>query len=344
MSRPSWEITQREATDEAAFLNRRTFIRRAGLSAIGLVAGCAYEKSFDPVEVAPETPAANASDTVSETPVANASDTVSEAPAVPVSRYPAPGNPSFAALDRPLTDELAAARYNNFYEFTLGKDVWRFTDGFAPKPWTIEIAGLVAQARTYDIDQLIVMMDLEERLYRHRCVEAWSMALPWTGFPLRALIAAVQPLASARYLRMTSFFKPEIAQGQWDSPNWPWAYSEGLTMAEATNELSFLATGIYGRDLPKQHGAPLRLVTPWKYGYKGIKSITRIEFTRDQPATFWNTLAPQEYGFLSNVEPEVPHPRWSQATERFILSTSRFERRETLPYNGYGEYVRHLYG
>ncbi|NKB66410.1 MAG: protein-methionine-sulfoxide reductase catalytic subunit MsrP [Candidatus Latescibacteria bacterium] len=331
MPRKGWEIPQRQATDEAAFFNRRKFIRQAGLGAIGLLSGCSYEKSFEPVhgqEAAPLQPG----------PAPTAPDTPGGG------LYPAPLNPAFASLDRPLTTELSASRYNNFYEFSLGKSVYLFVDNFEPNPWTVEIAGLVQQPRTFDVDQLIGLMDLEERLYRHRCVEAWSMALPWTGFPLQALIAAVQPLAAAKYLRFTSFFKPEQAPGQWDSPNLPWAYTEGLSMAEATNELAFIATGIYGHELPKQHGAPLRLVTPWKYGYKGIKSITKIEFTSEQPATFWNTLVPEEYSFLSNVEPEVPHPRWSQASERFIKGNNQFDRLPTLPYNGYGEYVAHLYG
>jgi len=166
------------------------------------------------------------------------------------------------------------------------------------------------------------------------------MAVPWTGFPLKALIDLVEPLSSARYVRFTSFFNPENSPGQWDNPNWPWPYNEGLTLAEAANELTLLATGIYGHELPKQHGAPLRLVVPWKYGFKSIKSILRIEFAEEQPATFWNTLQPSAYDFWANVDPEVPHPAWSQATE-MMLGTG--EVRPTLRYNGYGEYVAQLY-
>ena len=166
------------------------------------------------------------------------------------------------------------------------------------------------------------------------------MAVPWTGFPFKAFIDAVEPLASARYVKITTFLRPDEARNQWNIPDYPWAYTEGLTMAEATNELTLLATGIYGHELPKQHGAPIRLVVPWKYGYKGIKSIVRIEFTSQQPRTFWNDLAPHEYGFESNVDPEVPHPRWSQATER-MLGTNKI--RDTLLYNGYQQQVAHLY-
>ena len=327
MPRRKWEIPERQATDEAVYLNRRKFIRRAGLGSIGLLTGCIPEKLFNPVDLV------------------NPEDFLSPGSVEPAPRYPAPLNPSFSTLDRPLTDETVAATYNNFYEFSTGKNVWRFIDKFEPDPWTVEISGLVQQPKTYDIDSLIGMMDLEERLYRHRCVEAWSMAIPWTGFPMRALVDLVQPLSSASYVRMTSFFNPEVAPGQWDRPDFPWPYTEGLTMAEATNELTLLVTGIYGHELPKQHGAPMRLVTPWKYGFKGIKSITRIEFVSEQPETFWNTESPREYGFLSNVEPDVPHPRWSQATERFITADPKKpEQRDTLLYNGYAEYVAHLYG
>lgn len=171
------------------------------------------------------------------------------------------------------------------------------------------------------------------------------MAIPWTGFPMKALVERVKPLSSARYVRMNSFFNPEVAPNQWDQPDYPWPYTEGLTLAEATNELTLLVTGIYGHELPKQHGAPIRLVTPWKYGFKGLKSITRIEFTEEQPATFWPTRTPREYEFFSNVDPEVPHRRWSQAREEFITDDlENPEVRETLLYNGYGEFVAHLYG
>ena len=324
MPRRKWEIPESQATDEAVYLNRRKFLGRAGLGSIGLLTGCIPEKLLNPAQLV------------------DPKDFLT--PAEPAPRYPAPLNPSFSTLDRPLTDERVAGIYNNFWEFTDTKWVTDYIDKFEPLPWTVEITGLVENPKTWDVDELIGMMDLEERLYRHRCVEAWSMAIPWTGFPMKALVDRVQPLSSARYVRMTSFFNPEVAQNQWDQPDYPWPYTEGLTMAEATNELTLMVTGIYGHELPKQHGAPIRLVTPWKYGFKGLKSITLIEFTEDQPATFWPTRNPREYEFFSNVDPDVPHRRWSQAKEEFITDDlDNPEVRETLLYNGYGEYVAHLY-
>ena len=329
MPRRGWEIPERDATPEEVYLNRRKFLKTTGsLSVAGLLASCGSKSVFDPIEEEEQEPASVPDEL--EPP----------APGPDLLLYPAPLNPDYANLDRPLTDESVAASYNNFYEFNLGKEVERFTDKFKIAPWTVEVAGLVQKPKVYDLDRLLHEMPLEERLYRHRCVEAWSMAVPWTGFPFKALIDAVEPLSSARYVKMTTFLRPDEARNQWNIPDYPWAYTEGLTMAEATNELTLLVTGIYGHELPKQHGAPIRLVVPWKYGYKGIKSIVRIEFTSEQPATFWNTLAPYEYGFESNVDPEVPHPRWSQATEVLIGIDQRLP---TLKYNGYQGYVADLY-
>jgi sulfoxide reductase catalytic subunit YedY len=203
----------------------------------------------------------------------------------------------------------------------------------------VEVAGLVVRPRTYDIDDLVRAFPLEERVYRHRCVEAWAMAVPWTGFPLAALIQSAEPLPAARFVRFVSFHRPSQAGGQSDRSQ-PWPYNEGLTLDEATNELAFIATGMYGHPLLKQHGAPVRLVVPWKYGFKSAKSIVRVELTARQPATFWNTMAPHEYDFAANVNPDVPHPRWSQRTER-MLGTD--EVRPTQLYNGYGEWVAKLY-
>jgi sulfoxide reductase catalytic subunit YedY len=217
--------------------------------------------------------------------------------------------------------------------------VWRHTGDFRPAPWTVEVAGLVARPRTFDLDGLLRTFPLEERIYRHRCVEAWAMVVPWTGFPLAELVRHVQPLPAATHVRFVGFDRPEEA-GHMASRSLPWPYTEGLRLAEATNALAFVAVGMYGHPLLKQHGAPVRLVLPWKYGFKSAKSVVRIEFTDRQPATFWNTLAPHEYDFLANVDPEVPHPRWSQASER-MLGTG--ERRPTLRYNGYGEWVAGLY-
>ena len=324
MPRRKWEIPERQATDEAVYLDRRRFLGRAGLGSIGVLTGCLPEKLLNPAELVDP---------------ANFLT-----PPEPAPRYPAPLNPSFSTLDRPLTDENIAGIYNNFWEFTDTKRVTEYIDKFEPLPWTVEITGLVEEPKTWDVEDLIGRMDLEERLYRHRCVEAWSMAIPWTGFPMKALVDLARPLSSARYVRMNSFFNPEVAPNQWDQPDYPWPYTEGLTLAEATNELTLMVTGIYGHELPKQHGTPIRLVTPWKYGFKGLKSIVRIEFTEDQPATFWPTRNPREYEFFSNVDPEVPHRRWSQAREEFITDDlEEPEVRRTLLYNGYGEYVAHLY-
>ena len=325
MSRRGWEIPEREATSEDAFLNRRKFMRSIGLASIAAVTGCGSSNNIG------TGPVDDGGDSVSDDSLGN----------VEIDLYPAATNPAFAVLDRPLTNETVAAQYNNFWEFTTRKDVYREIGDFVSRPWTMEVTGLVQNPRTYDIDDLTRLMQLEERLYRHRCVEAWSMAIPWTGFTMKALMDVVQPLSSARYVKMTSFLRPDQAKGQWDRPNDPWAYTEGLTIEEAANELTLLATGIYGHELPDQHGAPIRLVVPWKYGFKGIKSIVSMEFTEQKPATFWNQLQASEYGFFAIVNPDAPHRRWSQAQERFF--TEEWTRRDTLLFNGYGEYVAALY-
>jgi len=258
----------------------------------------------------------------------------------PNAPYPVARNSKYT-VDRPVTTEEIAASYNNFYEFTTDKDkVWRLAEKFETRPWEIEVTGHVHKERTFDIDDLIKLFPLEERVYRFRCVEAWSMTVPWVGFLFKKFIDEVQPTSNAKYVRMVTFLRPEQAIGQKTQSWYPWPYYEGLTMAEATNELTMMVTGIYGHALPTQHGAPIRCITPWKYGYKSIKSIVKIEFVSEQPKTFWNDLAPNEYGFFSNVNPKVPHPRWSQATERVIDTGKRIP---TLPYNGYGEFVANLY-
>jgi methionine sulfoxide reductase catalytic subunit len=217
--------------------------------------------------------------------------------------------------------------------------VWRHVEAFQPVPWTVEVAGLVEEPKIYDIDTLVRVFPLEERIYRHRCVEAWAMVVPWTGFPLAKLLKKAGVRAGAKYVRFESFNRSAQASHQADR-SMPWPYTEGLTLAEAMNELTFLVTGMYGHPLLKQHGAPLRVVIPWKYGFKGTKSLARIVVTDTRPPTFWNTLAPREYGFESNVDPDVPHPRWSQQTERLLGSG---EKRPTVLYNGYGEWVAKLY-
>ncbi len=253
--------------------------------------------------------------------------------------YPARLHPLHRDAGRPLTDEAAAARYTNFYEFSLFKSVWKHVGSFTPLPWTLEVAGLVAKPKIYDIDELIHLIPLEERIYRFRCVEAWAMVVPWTGFPLAALLKKVEPLPGAKYVRFVSFDRPEEASRQRDR-SYPWPYTEGLTLTEATNDLTILATGMYGHPLLKQHGAPIRLVVPWKYGFKSAKSLVKIELTDEQPRTFWNTLSPHEYDFFANVNPEVPHPRWSQAEERMLDTGERFA---TRLYNGYEQWVAGLY-
>lgn len=310
-----WELPDRATTPEHVFMNRRRFLKALGVGAIGGTAGLLSACSR------------------------GVSRGSAEADASATAPITAPRNPKFT-LDRPLTDEAVAAEYNNFYEFTEKKDVYRYVEKFQPKPWTIEVAGLVHKPQTFDVDELAKLMPMEERLYRHRCVEAWAMAVPWTGFPLSALLKRVEPMASAKFVRFISFKRPSEAPGQRSSFWYPWPYFEGLRLDEAMNELTLLATGIYGHELPKQHGAPVRLVVPWKYGYKSAKSIVRIELTEEQPATFWNKISPNEYSFESNVNPNVPHPRWSQARERMIDTG---EYRTTQLYNGYGESVAGMY-
>jgi methionine sulfoxide reductase catalytic subunit len=316
--RRKWELLAHDVTPESVYWNRRQVLKAFGMlglgAASGLLAGCDLFPTGDPLVTGLQAhpPAAD--------------------------RYPAPRNDRFV-LDRPLTPERVAASYNNFYEFSSGKQLWHRAARLGTHPWQVEITGLVPKSRLIDVDALVRQMPLEERHYRFRCVEAWAMAVPWTGFPMRALIRLADPLSAARYVRFTTFLRPEEASGQ-QYRDYPWPYTEGLTMAEAMNELTLLVTGIYGHPLPKQHGAPLRLIAPWKYGFKSIKSMVRIEFTAERPATFWNTLVPREYDFWANVNPDVPHPRWSQARERMIDTG---EYRPTLLYNGYGEWVAHLY-
>ena len=335
--RRGWEIPGSEATPEAAFWNRREFLRSLGLAGAGaLVGGGALVRAAR---------AAGTGSGVATSAATKAAMGAASGPAAPTgkaspARYPARHNPKFV-LDRPLTVEQVAAHHNNFYEFTEEKSmVWRMVDAFEPRPWTIQVRGMVERPIDIDVDALLRKLPAEERLYRHRCVEAWAMAVPWTGIPMREFVRWAKPLSSAKYVRMVSFKRPEQAPGQKHSFWYKWPYYEALSMPEATNELALLAFGIYGHDLPKQHGAPIRLVTPWKYGFKSIKSITMFEFTDRQPATFWNDVAPAEYDFNALVNPRVPHPRWSQATETMIGTG---EKRPTQLFNGYGEFVAGLY-
>ncbi|MBJ01294.1 MAG: protein-methionine-sulfoxide reductase catalytic subunit MsrP [Planctomycetes bacterium] len=261
-----------------------------------------------------------------------------------VDLYPARRNASFNS-GRRITPQAKASTWNNFYEFLPGKagPVHEHTARFEARPWSVEIAGAVEEERTVDLDEIARIAPLEERVYRFRCVERWAMTVPWTGLPMAEFVRWCRPKPEARYMRFLSFLRPEQAPGQHPSGNhakYPWPYYEALRLDEATNPLTLLVTGVFGHGLPTQHGAPLRVITPWKYGYKSPKSFVRVEFTREQPGTFWNDLQPKEYGFLSNVLPDKPHPRWSQAKERDLATG---EWRPTETYNGYGEQVAGLY-
>jgi sulfoxide reductase catalytic subunit YedY len=260
------------------------------------------------------------------------------APAAVRALVAAPGGRS--AADDKLTPYEDVTTYNNYYEFGTGKDEpARNARNFQPRPWTVEVAGEAAHPARYDLDDLLRHVTVQERVYRLRCVEAWSMVIPWMGFPLRELIDRVQPTSQARFVEFTTLYAPDRMPGE-RSGVLPWPYVEGLWMDEAVHPLTLLVTGLYGRALPNQNGAPLRLVVPWKYGFKGIKAIVRIRFVRTQPQNTWAISAPDEYGFYANVNPEVDHPRWSQARERRI---GEFLRRPTLPFNGYGDQVAQLY-
>ena len=235
--------------------------------------------------------------------------------------------------------------YNNFYEFGVNKDdPARLAHTLRPRPWTVKVEGLCAKPKTFDIDEILAMAPLEERVYALRCVEGWSMVIPWIGFPLATLLKRVEPTSQARYVAFTTLVDPEQFPGQrkgvfgFGSLDWP--YTEGLRMDEALHPLALLTVGLYGQVLPNQNGAPIRIVLPWKYGFKSAKSIVRIRLAADEPKTAWNKAAPQEYGFYSNVNPTVDHPRWSQATERRI---GEFRRRKTLLFNGYADQVASLY-
>jgi sulfoxide reductase catalytic subunit YedY len=310
--RRGWELPESAATPESVFINRRDFAKAlaAGPVLLGLGAGLLAQPQQ-----------------------AEAEDADPSAKLYPVKR-----NDTYK-LDRALTPTDLVTSYNNYYEFGSSKDIADAAQALPIRPWTVTIDGMVDKPMTMGIDDLLAKMPLEERLYRHRCVEAWSMTVPWSGFPMKALVAFAQPKSGAHYVEMTSFQNPDVAEGQ--QANWyPWPYIEGLTLSEATTDLAFLVTGAYGKPVPKQNGAPLRLATPWKYGFKSAKGIVRFTFTDKQPVNFWQAIQASEYGFWANVNPEVPHPRWSQAYERVLGSGDRVP---TLLFNGYGDYVAGLY-
>jgi methionine sulfoxide reductase catalytic subunit len=245
---------------------------------------------------------------------------------------------------KPTPEELVTS-YNNFYEWGTSKDQPKdqANRGWKTERWTLEIGGLCANPRKLNVDDLITLVGgMERRIYRHRCVEAWSMVIPWDGFPLRKLIELVSPNPAAQFVKFVSFFDPAICPAQ-RTNELPWPYTEALTVAEANNELAFLATGLYGKPLRNQNGAPIRLVVPWKYGFKGAKSLVKIEFLAEKPPTTWNMVLPNEYGFYANVNPNVDHPRWSQKSERVIGGGFFAGKQATLMFNGYEKQVAHLY-
>jgi len=298
------DLTESEATPESLYLRRRDFLR---LGAAGALAAALPASA--------------------------------ESPGPTGERLAVAKSENLAGSEKP-TPWDAVTTYNNFYEFGTSKeDPARYAGSLKPRPWTIAVDGEVAKPQVLDVDALLKAFPLEERIYRHRCVEAWSMVVPWVGFPLASLIGRLQPTSKARFVEFLTLEDPAQMPGQRRGVlDWP--YTEGLRIDEATHPLALLVVGLYGRVLPNQNGAPLRLVVPWKYGFKGIKSIVRIRFTESQPRTTWAAMAPSEYGFFANVNPAVDHPRWSQAKERRI---GEFFRRDTLPFNGYATQVAGLY-
>jgi len=311
MRRRGWEIAERLATPEA-------LARRRGVlaGALALTAGAAVARSALAADDAP----AAAAGTAPPGAIGPRND-----------KYP-PG--------RAVTEEKYATTYNNYYEFDESKNLWRAAQKLPQRPWSISIGGMVAKPRTIDIDDLLKEVQLEERVYRHRCVEAWAMTVPWTGFPLSQLVKLAEPLGSAKYVVFQTAQDKKAMPGL-DSPFYPWPYIEGVTMDEAANDLAFISTGMYGKPLPPQDGGPIRLTLPWKYGFKSAKALAKVSFTDKRPVNFWQAIAPDEYGFWANVNPDVSHPRWSQARERLLGSD---EMVPTVIYNGYGDFVASLYG
>lgn len=301
------KIKSSEITSKAEYLSRRDFLKTAGIVTAGaaLLAACGTD----------------------------------EVPAAPPTQS-LPTDQKTAPLSEELTPEDSVLNYNNYYEFTTDKErVAGLAKDFKSSPWTVEVSGLVNNPKTYGIEDFLGSFTIEERIYRMRCVEAWSMVIPWNGFTLASLLNEVEPTSDAKFVRFETLADPDQMPGLVNKL-YPWPYQEGLRLDEAMNDLTILSTGLYGETLANQNGAPIRLVVPWKYGFKSIKSIIKIELTAEQPSNFWQDIAPDEYGFYANVNPAVDHPRWSQATERRI---GELKRRETLYLNGYADEVAHLY-
>ncbi len=335
-----------EITPEPLYNSRREFIKNGALSASAAVVvggGLLWLVGKGPPPEQPVQPPLPDSVTiVKPAPTATAAPTASAASTAPAASATASPEqaPVQYVLDEPQTSYQAITTYNNFYEFGLGKDdPAKNAHTLKTRPWTISVEGEVSKPQTIDIDSLLKWFPLEERVYRMRCVEAWSMVIPWLGFPLAELIKRLEPTSKAKYIELTTLIDEEQMPGQ-RLPVLDWPYVEGLRMDEAMHPLTIIAVGLYGRTLPNQNGAPLRLVVPWKYGFKGVKSIVKIRFSEHEPITTWADAAPSEYGFYANVNPAVDHPRWSQARERRI---GDIDRRPTLPFNGYAEQVASLY-
>jgi len=316
IKKPS-DIKSSEITDRKVYLNRRVFMRGAVLAGSALATGFLYRKL-------------NSATAVTE------SQPKIEGVVVPSDEAISSG----FRTNEPLTSLADITNYNNFYEFSTEKEaVAAEARGFVTRPWTVSVEGLVNKKRVFDLDDLLKLAPQEERIYRLRCVEGWSMVIPWVGFPLNTLLKQVEPLSSARFVAFETLLDPKRMPNQ-NTGVLDWPYVEGLRLDEAMHPLTILATGLYGETLPPQDGAPIRLVVPWKYGFKSIKSVVKISLVSEQPPATWNIQAPNEYGFYSNVNPNVRHPRWSQGFEHRI---GEFGSRETLLFNGYAEQVRHLY-
>ena len=323
----SRQLRSSEITPEEIYMNRREFMRKAGVLGAGtlVLAACGPTETSNLVSTstsAPEISSGSGGDSaVVDTPVVETGPKVDE-------------------LGFPATDYKAVTNYNNFYEFSTNKErVAGLATNFKTSPWEVEVGGLVQNPKTYGVDDLMGLYDQEERVYRMRCVEGWSMVIPWMGFSLGALLKDVEPMSSAKYVRFQTLADEDQMPGL-KARSFPWPYEEGLRLDEAYNDLTILSTGLYGESLQPQNGAPLRLVVPWKYGFKSIKSIIKIELVEQLPPTFWPLTAASEYGFYSNVNPEVSHPRWSQASERRIGENGR---RDTLMFNGYADEVASMY-
>lgn len=327
-SRKPSDVAPSEITPESVYVNRRSFIRRAsaGVAAAGILpsalAACEGSESGEAVAAEARGPVGNG------------------IPAARTQEVPARFRGMESELGEALNSWEEITTYNNFYEFGTGKeDPSRNSGQFRPRPWSVAVEGHVAKPGNYDLEDFLAPHTMEDRIYRMRCVEAWSMVVPWYGFPLKDLIDRVEPTSNARFVEMTTVVRPEQMPGQRTNVL-EWPYIEGLRMDEAMHPLTILATGVYGTDLPNQNGAPLRLVVPWKYGFKGVKSIVKIRFVEEMPRNTWWNANPREYGFYANVNPDVDHPRWSQSRERRI---GEFRRRETLMFNGYADEVGQMY-